>query len=200
MKWVVENLHFLLWKAGVPKEYWVSSLAQWIGGSEQRAQLLLQGEALRQQECLAIVDRNNLKAEDFLNARLLEQSEVNILTINLQYLLSELGWGGNTQIATKLKVYPATISKWCSGYQKPSRRYIVGLSHLLGIPMTINLEVDPVFLFTHPITNVQRRAWIHKQVDNIDGDDLNSYYTDLRSRIVLRELGVSADSPTSEKS
>jgi transcriptional regulator with XRE-family HTH domain len=90
--------------------------------------------------------------------------------------MDSLEHGQKKVVATSLGVHATTISRWCSGDQRPSHEYLARLCQYFGLPAHTNLSAQPVFLIFPPISSVERKAWLSKLLQELDADTLDRFY------------------------
>jgi len=165
------NLRFLLWRAGIAREQWATQLAGWIGGDPQRGTALLQGRTLpvpAELDQLASStgrDAGEIQFGDFT-------AEISILEENLRYLVEAPKRGQKKVLAEHLAISQVTFSRWLAGKQQPARKYLAAIRKYFGLPASIDLENDPLFLELSPVGSYEQRAWLRQRVDELDDETL----------------------------
>jgi transcriptional regulator with XRE-family HTH domain len=187
MAHVAENLRYLLWREGVPREKWHIQLAEWLGSSLERAKNVLTSGNLRPDEQAKIAKLTGFSEEEVQFTRLLEgvrsrhaTNGVNILTENLRFLIAELDHGKRKQLAESIGVSPNSISRWASGRNKPTKAKLLALSRYFGLSDRINLETVAIFLNPAPVSIVARKQWLHDQIEAMEPGDLQALFPALK--------------------
>lgn len=169
-----ENLRFLLWRHGVPRNRWVEQTRSWAGCDLRRAATLLGKGDLHEAEAKAIADATHVSAEEIRFARLVADGGTDILRENLRYLVRNLERGRKKALASELGVHATTISRWCSGKQHPEKATLLALSRHFGLRS--DLETDPVFLSLSPVSIAARKTWLHDRIDGLDAETLAALF------------------------
>lgn len=163
------NLRYQLWRRDIARERWALQLIEWLDCSERRAWQLLRGDLPDQKELRRIAERMGLTAEVLQSGNLTER--VQILTENLRYLLDAPKRGGKKVLAEELDVQQASISRWLRG-GRPEPRHQVAIKKYFGLPASVDLETDPLFLELSPVGGYEQRAWLRQRVDELDDETL----------------------------
>jgi transcriptional regulator with XRE-family HTH domain len=79
-------------------------------------------------------------------------------------------------VADSIGVGPVTISRWRSGEQRPHKSNQIALINYFGLPHEIDLEVDALFLYPWPVSDAQRRTWLHQHIDRLDATTLQRLF------------------------
>ena len=173
-----ENLRYLLWRLGVDRNGWASHLAGWARCTEHRAEELLQGAELETREQERIARAADVREEELQYARLVEAE--NILLQNLRHLLNSLEHGQKGVLAGAVGVHYTTISKWYRGDQSPTRDHLDALRRFFGLASDTDLRTDPLFLSLTPISDLERRAWLIRRIEEADPETLEEYFPTFR--------------------
>ncbi len=184
MSQVADNLKYLLWLQQVAPEDWPTQLAAWAKCDIRRAELLLRGEMLQPIEQRRIAETLSVPEEELLFSRLVEAGTVDILLENIRYLTRSLGHGQKKALAFHLGVHPTTISRWASGELRLTKGRLDALSRYFRLPAHINLETDSLFLSGKPATDLDRRAWLHKRIDEMDAATIQDLFPALERMLV----------------
>lgn|SRR5262249_52726099 len=174
--YVSENLRYLLWRRGVDRKRWVEHLAHWVHCDLHRAGELLRKGNLQPSEAGTLSRATGYSEEDVRFARLVEEARAKILVENLRYLVRSLERGQKKALASHLRVHATTISRWCSGTQRPERPSLNGLLRYFGLPSGTDLTSQPVFLSLSPISVTARKEWLRAQVDRLDAETLSELF------------------------
>lgn len=169
-----ENLRYLLWRHGLPRERWIEQLASWAGCERRRAATLLAKGDLLPQEAEAVADTARVSEEDLRVARLVAEGSTDILRENLRYLVKSLERGQKKVLAAQLGVHATTISRWCAGKQQPEKRTLVALSRHFGLRS--DLAADPVFLSLAPVSVSARKAWLRHRIEALNAEELAALF------------------------
>ncbi len=175
------NLRFLLWKKGEERKDWPSRLADWLGCPRQRAEALLEGhgEAVTEKEKKALANATGLSFKD-VAGNLLEKHGVDIRVENIRHLINGLPHGQKKEFAAKLGVDVTTVSRWISGAQRPTKKKVEEIGGYFGLPPGTNLDSEPIFLWTEPISESQMKSWVAETIDQMDGKTLREIFPALR--------------------
>jgi len=175
------NIRYLLWKEGADRNDWPSKLAKWLGCPLQRAEDLLEGEGgnLTPKEKKALEKATGLAPED-LSGNLLEKHGEDILVENIRHLIDGLPHGQKKKFAAKLGVDVTTVSRWIGGAQRPTRKKLEAIARYFGLPPGTDLDSDPIFLWTDPISESQMKSWITENIQEADGKTLREIFPALR--------------------
>jgi transcriptional regulator with XRE-family HTH domain len=183
---VSTNVRFLLWKAGVRREEWVSWLESRSALGLYRARDLVAGltvdDAISESELLELARLFDLGAEgeSLLRFDDFTQTRVNVLTENLRFLLDQLPHGGKQQLARQVGVDPATISRWRSGSHSPEGPSLRSLILAFGLPAETDLKRDALFLSAEPISGAAQRKWLHERIENLSPNELHAHFASLK--------------------
>jgi len=175
------NIRYLLWKEGTEGKDWRSKLAEWLGCPLQRAEDLLEGEGedLTSKEKKALEKATRLTPED-LSGDLLEKHDGDILVENIRHLIDGLPHGQKKEFAAKLGVDVTTVSRWIGGAQRPTRKKLEAIARYFGLPPGTDLDSDPIFLWTDPISESQIKSWITEKIQQMEGKTLREIFPVLR--------------------
>ena len=175
------NIRYLLWKEGTERKDWRSKLAEWLGCPLQRAEDLLEGEGedLTSKEKKALEKATGLAPEE-LSRDLLEKHDGDILVENIRHLIDGLPHGQKKEFAAKLGVDVTTVSRWLGGAQRPTRKKLEAIARYFGLPQGTDLDSDPIFLWTDPISESQIKSWITEKIQQMEGKTLREIFPVLR--------------------
>ncbi len=175
------NIRYLLWKEGADRKDWPSKLAKWLGCSLQRAEDLLEGEGEdpTSKEKKALEKATGLAPEE-LSGDLLEKHDGDILVENIRYLIDGLPYGQKKEFAAKLGVDVTTVSRWIGGAQRPTKKKLEEIGKYFGLPPGTDLNSEPIFLWTDPVSETQMKSWLMEQIQQIDGKTLREIFPALR--------------------
>jgi hypothetical protein len=123
-----------------------------------------------------LVDRLHLSEEELGHSDLVMESHQSILRLNVEHLVSALGRGGVNQLAEGLKVDRTTIFGWKTGRQQPNLNHQFDLLNYFGLPPSVSLEWDPLFLSDQPFGEPAMKRWLHDRVDMMDLARLQKYF------------------------
>ena len=181
MQGLKRNIRYLLWKGGADRKEWPSSLAGWLGCSLPRVEELLEGEGgeLTAKEKKALANVTGLSPEN-ISADLLEKQGVNVLVENIRYLVNGLPHGQKKEFAASLGVDVTTVSRWLGGAQRPTKKKLEEIGKYFGLPPGTDLDSEPIFLWTEPISESQMKSWIYENIQQADGKTLREIFPALR--------------------
>ena len=181
MEGLKRNIRYLLGKGGAAPKEWPSRLVGWLGIPLPRAEDLLEGEGgeLTAKEKKALANVTGLSPEDFY-ADLLEKQGVNILVENIRHLINGLPHGQKKEFAAKLEVDVTTVSRWIGGAQRPTKKKLEEIGKYFGLPPGTDLDSEPIFLWTEPISESQMKSWIIDTIQQTDGKTLREIFPALR--------------------
>lgn len=168
------NLRYLLWRRKVDKRDWAAQLAAWAGCDLQRAEVILRGTRLTTDELSHLAESTGISEEDLQYQDLL--SKVDILKENLAYLIGGPPRGKKKELAEYLQVRPGTLSRWLSGKQRPTPKYLRQIQAYFGIPSELDLTTRPLFLCLSPVGEVKQREWLHHQINQLDAKILQEIF------------------------
>ena len=176
-----KNIRYILWKGGADRKDWQSKLAEWLRCPLQRAEELLEGEGgdLTPKEKKALEKTTGLAPEE-LSGDLLEKHDGDILVENIRHLINSLPHGQKKEIAAKLGVDVTTVSRWIGGAQHPTKKKLEEIGKYFGLPPGTDLDSEPIFLWTEPISESQIKSWIADTIQRADGKTLREIFPALR--------------------
>jgi transcriptional regulator with XRE-family HTH domain len=174
---VNENIRYLLWDHKIPSSKWVEQLAAWAECGKDRAEEILDGADVSDQEQSKIVRNHpDVTLEVFQYQRLVADRQ-NILQLNLAYLF-ENSEVKQVDLAKQIGTTPVTVSRWKAGIQKPHPNQLRALCHQFHLSPTTNLERDALFLSRFPV-GLQKKKWLIEQIEKLSIEDLDSYFPSL---------------------
>lgn len=176
MQQTTTNLCYLLWRDRRPRQEWAARLAQWAGCDTTHAEALLRDTNLLPDEIRRIAGACGVSEEDLAFANLLEEAGVSALSENVKYLVESLERGGKARLATALKVDVSTISRWRSGDLKPRDAHVKALHGYFRLPVSVDLYIEPIFLWPKPLTEAARRDWLHRRLDALSTETLHDLF------------------------
>lgn len=171
-----ENLCYLLWKHKLNREEWSRQLAEWAKCSQDRANELLGGTDLRDDEQKRIAQVLNISEEDLQYSRLVEVEQADILHLNVIFLLEHLEHGKKRELAENLSVHPTTLNKWERHEQSPSPSHQTGLRRYFNISSSVDLTRDPIFLSHLPVIDLGRREWLQQRIKRLSAETLEELF------------------------
>jgi transcriptional regulator with XRE-family HTH domain len=176
---IQRNLRYVLWREGVDRRQWSAQLAAWLGSSMHRAELLMEEGSLTHGEIERISDALGVDGGELLYRDLLEDAQVDILCENLRYLIKSLPRGSQKKLARSLNVHHNTVSRWLKD-QRPERSKLMQLVVFFGLQPDTDLSSDPIFLSSTPISEMERKAWLKKSIDEMNPRKLNELFPALK--------------------
>lgn len=174
MAGIRDNLRYLLWRAGIPRDQWVQQLASWTGCYTFRATELLHGAEPQPDEQERLAEATGTPLEDLRYGDFLAHADV--LHQNVRHLIDSLGRGGQKQIADDLGVHVTTVSRWYKGLQRPERAKILELRQYFGLLESVDLTSEPLFLSPTPVTTPERKKWLRERIDHLGNEDIAKLY------------------------
>lgn len=186
------NVRFLLWKKGVPSSEWVawletrSDLGLYpvravVAGTRTDDQVT--GHELRElSRVFELGDEGDaaLRFEDFPATR------AHILTENLRHLIGGLPHGGKKELAGRIGVDPATISRWLSGAYEPEGPSLNSLLSAFHLRSGTDLKREPLFLSVEPVSATEQRRWLLDRLAQLDPVDVQDLYPALKRMLEER--------------
>ena len=174
MKYLSQNLKFLLLEKGIKRSNWIEKLAVSLQCDQRRSQAILeeQTDNLSQNEIEALVRFSGMDFEKLALENLLETKKADVFSLNLSFLLERLPHGKKKHLAQNLGVDQTTISRWGNGTQQPTKKKIKALADYFNLPKTIDLEKEPIFLSTMPIGEAETKEWLKERIDALDRETL----------------------------
>jgi transcriptional regulator with XRE-family HTH domain len=175
-----ENLRLLLWRDNVDRSQWADRVAGWVGCDRGRADDLLDGRELKPYEQERIAERFCVSEEELQYGQLFQDYKINVLDENLRYLIGTLDHGQSKQLAMEIGVSPVTVSRWATGKQVPEESKLVALCRSFGLPAGTDLRSEPLFLSRVPVSDRERKTWLHHRIDALDPQTLRELFPALR--------------------
>jgi len=174
MKYLSQNLKYLLLEKGIRRSDWIETLATSLRCDQRRAQAILEGQAdnLNRDEKEALVHFSGIDFEKLASEDLIETKRADVFSLNLSFLLERLPHGKKKHLAENLGVDQTTISRWGNGTQRPTKQKIKALADYFNLPKTIDLEKEPIFLSTMPIGEAETKQWLKERIDALDRETL----------------------------
>jgi transcriptional regulator with XRE-family HTH domain len=181
MEALQRNIRYILWKEGAERKDWAPSLSKLLKCSLPRAEELLEGEGveLAPKEKKTLAKAACISLND-VSADILETQRVNILVENIRHLINGLPHGQKKEFAASLGVDVTTVSRWLAGAQRPTKTKLGEIWKYFGLPPGADLNSEPVFLWTEPISESQMKAWIVETVREVDGKTLRDIFPAMR--------------------
>ena len=170
------NLRYILWQQGKPQESWGAEVVAWANCSEDRVWQLLKSEQPRQPEIESISQATGYGQDELVFSDLLQESGLDIWQENVVYLVNSLGHGENGKLAQALGIQGSTISKWKRRSQTPEKTHKLGIQSFFGVPTAIDMEHHPLFLDLSPISAMEQRVWLQKQIEQLDSQTLQQLF------------------------
>lgn len=175
------NIRYFFWKGSAERKEWPSRLSTWLGCPLPRAEELLEGEGdeLTAKEKKALAKATGISPDD-LSADQLERQGVNILVENIRHLINGLPHGQKKEFASSMGVDVTTVSRWLGGAQRPTKRKLEEIGKYFGLPPGTDLDSEPIFLWTEPVSEAQMKNWISERIHQADGKTLREIFPALR--------------------
>lgn len=170
------NLRYILWWQGTPQESWGAEVSAWVSCDEDRAWQLLKSEQPTQAELEAISQATGYGQDELVFSDLLQESDLDIWQENVVYLVNSLGHGENGKLAQALDIQGSTISKWKRRGPIPEKTHKPGIQSFFGVPTAIDIEHHPLFLDLSPISVMEQRVWLQKQIEQLDSQTLQQLF------------------------
>jgi transcriptional regulator with XRE-family HTH domain len=76
-------------------------------------------------------------------------------------------------LASEIGVTTDSISRWKTGKHKPSKKNTVKLLSYLGLPATLDLSDELVFLSHKYTGEFDTKRWLKRRIDELEGKELN---------------------------
>ncbi len=187
MSYLTRNLRYLLWRDKANRARWRDVLAAWLKCDIQRAEDILEGKdtELRPAERRTLAKRTGFDPKTLRTRDLLTVDNVNILAVNLRYLLDSIPHGRKKHFAADVRVDAATVSRWHSGTLRPGKSKRLEICRYFGCPAGTDLGRDPLFLAGEPVGEDQMRTWLREELDRLDADTLRRMFPAL-ARLLRR--------------
>lgn len=183
---ITQNLRFILWSTQVPQTQWIDTVRQWAASDQPRARELLAGVEPLDQEVRNIAQAVSVPDQEIVFADLLRESGINVWRENVAHLVNTLKHGQQKKLAAYLGLDSSgTITKWKTKQVTPEKKHKQGLQDFFGIPLSLDLEKEALFLSPNPVDITSQRAWVHKQLDQISDRTLQQLFPALER--LLRE-------------
>lgn len=176
MEIYLQNVLYLLWREEKDRNQWPLKLGNVLGCSLEEGRDLLQGKRrFAPQERGLLLEHYNLSEEDLFIGRLFSEKE--ILMENIAFLIKENEIQGAHNF---FGVHASTVSKWKNGSQEPSQRHLEKISDFFGIPASIDLRKEPVFLSLDPLSDLGKKNWLKTRVDGLSSEGLRQLFPALK--------------------
>ena len=175
------NLRYLLWRREEPRQDWARALrAQLPRWSSERVRAVLSDGTQDYRELQELAEALGITEEELTHADLLCESTVDVLRENLCYLAASLVRGGKAELAEFLGKDATTISRWLRGDSRPSTASLAQISDFFGLPARIDLNTQPVFLNMEPVSVIERREWLHRQINALSSEEIRDLFPALK--------------------
>jgi len=186
MDYFNENIRYLLCKKDEDRSRavdpatrlasWSKRLETWIGDAG-RSRILLFGGPPSDREIARLTEISGRDVETLRNGRLAD--ECSILTENISFLFATVEHGQMSAVAERLGVNQSTIQRWRSG-SKPAANKQSKIAEEFGLPPSIDLNDNTLFLSLDPISLRQKREWLKARVEELDQHELTELFPALR--------------------
>ncbi len=176
-----KNIRFLLWQSQADRRDWAAKIAKWAGGEISRAEAILRGAPLRQEEAPRLAKGFGITQRQLREKDVLEERGVDILIENVRFLLGSLERGQKGNFARTVGVHPATVSSWLADRQRPERPGLTSICKYFGLPAGTDLRVEPVFLSYSPVGAAARKKWLRDKIERMGQERLNVLFPALVS-------------------
>ena len=193
MSYLAENLKVLLWKGkGELSQRTYRQYLDFVAlrcsltPDHLRAILRDQEKATSDEEralCSYFSDYSDLLSAinyDFLFAELVEQSGEELLEKNIQYLLSTIGWGKNSEFVEKIGVNSSTLTRWKQGKTKPDKYAQSQIAHYFGFRDAQELRSKFLFLDFEPVSSEQKKQECKSLIDKMSKEDFELIFPALQ--------------------
>lgn len=167
------NVRYLLWQEGSQRDRWPDRVAEWAGCSSRRALLLLGGSPPTATELETIARGAGLSEEELRYQDLV--AGIDVLRENTRFLLAGLPHGDKGKLAAYVGVRAGTLSGWLGG-KPPRSENLKKLGAYFGLRPDTDLAREALFLSLHPVTEMEQKTWLHRQVDALTGDELRALF------------------------
>ena len=113
---------------------------------------------------------------DFLFSDLVDSSKDEILSKNLQYLLSTLEHGENSEFVEKIGVNPSSLTRWKKGKTKPDKYAQTQIARYFGFRDPEDLKKQLLFLDLEPVSTQQKKKQCMKLIDEMEKEEFEKLY------------------------
>ncbi len=176
-----KNIRFFLWKSRTERRDWAATIAKWSGSEIARAEAILRGAPLREEEAPRIAKGLRITPRQLREKDALEESDVDVLRENLRFLLGSLERGRKGEFARVVGVHPATVSSWLADRQRPERPGLTSICKYFGLAAGTDLRIEPVFLSYSPVGAAARKRWLRDRIERLAQERLNILFPALEN-------------------
>lgn len=186
------NVQFACWQQTANREDWPDLLVKWLQGGAPKpgaelramrliAEAFLLGESdLDYQHAEAVAQSLHRDIQELMFENWPAAEPGLILRQNIRRLLGNSGTETKGELAKRLGVSAATLSRWTGGHQEPDTRARRAIVSLFGLRSIEDLEQVPLFLAYVPVTHAERVAWIQSRVADMSWRELDELFPALR--------------------
>tara|TARA_Y100001934_G_C12382677_1_gene793436 strand:- start:6481 stop:7053 length:573 start_codon:yes stop_codon:yes gene_type:complete len=180
---ISENIRWLLWSEDKKSNNWPSLINKKLKNkwSDEQVKSFLEGrKSPTDPEIVQLAESFHIEESELRNSDMVRDSNTNVLLANLEYLINSMARGGKKLLALDLGINQTTISRWLNGKHPPQKPTLRQLVSYFGLSMGTDLEISPVFLTYRPLSFQDRRAWLHKEIDDLPINELNKLFPALK--------------------
>lgn len=174
------NIRYLLRRSEIDPESWPRELRRRTGWSQAEVASFLFGEDTQPYDLRRLAESFDLTEEELALSDLLSEASVDVFRENLDYLLEGAEHGTRRELAAAVGVSPNTVSRWCSGTVHPTADNTEQIAAFFGLPADINIQEEPIFLSTDPVSAFRQRQWLHSKIQELPKRDLIILFPALR--------------------
>jgi transcriptional regulator with XRE-family HTH domain len=168
------NVLWLLWREGVEPERWGEELAKRTSFNPQETARMIEEEELADEVLQKIATQQQISEEEIRYGSLLSREDM--LRENMKYLLLSLEHGEAKKLARKIGVAAETVSNWKKGRQLPSSRNRQLIKDYFGVPDSVDLEGEPLFLKQGGFSDEMRRKELKGLIETAGEETVLRYY------------------------
>jgi len=79
-------------------------------------------------------------------------------------------------LAQHLGIDPTTVSAWGTARRAPRKANLEALRHFFGVPTSIHLSRDLIFLMDMPVSHMERRRWVEERLKSLSAEELKDLF------------------------
>jgi DNA-binding XRE family transcriptional regulator len=170
------NVRLLLWQKCRDSSSWASLLLKFASIDFERAEAVLHGTPIGQEERASIIEGFGVDPEPFVSSRLLGMSEAEILLANIQALMQALPSKGKKMMAATIGVAPETISHWSNGSKQPATKNQEKILEYFLLPKSVDLQKTPLFLSITPFGRFSQKERLTQMLEKLSPEELNNLF------------------------
>lgn len=182
------NLQLECWRTTRELAAWPDVIADWLSGSDKRGAdewtaarriaeaFLSEAAALSTDQVEAVSRSLHRDVQELIFDDWVSAEPGLVLRENVRRLLDNSGAPTKAELADRLEVSAATLSRWTGGQQEPDLRARRAIVSLFGLRSVEELEQVPLFLSYVPVTHAERVAWVQERVGEMRWDELRELF------------------------